>query len=124
MEFFLIAIGLGLAAAFGFGFFFFYRLYQKFLDLENFVLSLNTTINDFKNNVDVITKSNILIYDDNVFEIMNMCKRVKTQIDTYLLKYDDYNQYIYTEDYSAPDVPEQKEVIGIIRPHGPATKLN
>jgi hypothetical protein len=103
--------------------YFFYRLIEKHNDLENFVLSLNESINEFKNNVDVITKSNILVYDDNVFEIMNLCKKIKIQIDGYLSKYDDYNRYIYTEDLSKEDF-EPKELIGIIRPHGPATKLN
>jgi len=90
--------------------------YERFRDLENFIIGLNGDVNQFKQTIDNITKSNILVYDENVFDIMTNCKIIKSKIDQYMSKYDEYSGYIYTEDISEEDVDnEPKHIFPLLR---------
>ena len=111
METFLFILVVVLLLFIIFGAFIFYRFYEKFLDMESFVLNVNEEINQFKVAVDRVTKSNIMVYDELVFEVMNQCKSVKQKVDQFLTKYDMYGNYIYTEDV---EKEEKKEIIGIL----------
>ena len=87
------------------------RATEKKNDLELFIKSLYSDLINFKQSVENITKYNILVYDESVFEIMNLFKDLKNKIDNYMLKYDEYSNYVYSEDV----VEEQKQSLGLIR---------
>ena len=87
------------------------RATEKKNDLELFIKSLYSDLINFKQSVENITKYNILVYDESVFEIMNLFKDLKNRIDNYMLKYDEYSNYVYSDDV----VEEQKQSLGLIR---------
>lgn len=87
------------------------RATEKKNDLELFIKSLYSDLINFKQSVENITKYNILVYDESVFEIMNLFKDLKIKIDNYLLKYDEYSNYVYSEDI----IEEPKQSLGLIR---------
>ena len=97
LEIVLIILSSLFAGTTAFSLFIFFRLYKKHLDMENFILNLNAEINNFKNYIESLTKANIMIYDEMVFDVMNSCKDLKKSIDSFLLKYDEYGNYIYVE---------------------------
>jgi hypothetical protein len=94
----------------------FFRLLKRQNDMENFVVGLYKILVNFKQAIDFITKSNILVYDESAFEVMRNCQRVKKEIDQYFTKYDEYGKYIFTEDIEKTEEP--KEVLGIIKKTG------
>lgn len=84
-------------------------------DVENFIKSLYSELISFKQAVENVSKYNVLVYDESVFEIMNLFKGLKSTIETYMSKYDEYANYIYTED----QIEEPKAMIGeVLRPGG------
>lgn len=87
---------------------------QKINDLESFIIDFNEDINEFKSSVDRITNANIMVYDELVFDVMTHCKAIKNKLNEYLSKYDEYKNYIYTEE----TIPEEQDVLGILRPGG------
>ena len=95
-----------------------YVFHKRFTDMEKFLLSLNINLNEFKISVDNLLKSNIMMYDETVFNIVNLCKSIKEKIDSYLNKYDDYNKYVFTNDIE--EEQQESQSIGIFRsgPHG------
>jgi len=88
-----------------------YKFNQKINDLEKFIINFNDDINGFKSSIDRITNSNIMVYDEIFFDVMTQCKNVKTQLDSYLTKYDEYKNYVYTDDVE----DEEKAFLGIVR---------
>lgn len=113
LEVVLLTLTLLFVTTTGISLFMFYRLYKKFIDVESFVINLNTNINDFKTYIDNLTKSNIMIYDEMVFDVMNSCKNLKNTIDSFLQKYDEYGQYIYTE--YVPEEEKKQYVFPILK---------
>ena len=111
MEILLIILSLYSVFTTGILFFIIKRATEKKYDLELFIKSLYGDLINFKQSVENITKYNILVYDESVFEIMNLFKDLKNKIDNYMLKYDEYSNYVYSEDV----VEEQKQSLGLIR---------
>ena len=91
-----------------------YKFNQKVNDLERFIIEFNNDINGFKSSIDRITNSNIMVYDEVFFDVMTQCKNVKSRLDSYLTKYDEYKQYIYTEDVDTENT--EQSFLGVVRP--------
>jgi len=87
---------------------------RKINDLESFIIDFNEDINIFKKSVDTITRANIMVYDELVFDVMSQCQVIKNKLDLYLSKFDEYKNYIYTDDIEKET--EEKDVLGVIRP--------
>ncbi len=91
-----------------------FRFNQKIDDLENFMVGFNDDINEFKTSVDRITNANIMVYDELVFDVMSQCKIIRNKLNQYLSKYDEYKNYIYTEEVKQEE--QEQDVLGIVRP--------